>query len=99
MSILTQVLPVSSQNTWAQICTLILENIRNVGAELDLSQLYFLEQEKQRTRLHCSRGFTPQHPSLCSALGDVKLGCCCSSMETHSIKRSVRCSLANQKAT
>uniref|UniRef100_A0A3Q1GCW1 Integrin alpha FG-GAP repeat containing 1 n=1 Tax=Acanthochromis polyacanthus TaxID=80966 RepID=A0A3Q1GCW1_9TELE len=36
--------------------------------------------------------FTPLHPMLCIALGDVWLGCSCSAMETHSIKLSVHCS-------
>uniref|UniRef100_A0A3B4D4Z4 Protein kinase domain-containing protein n=1 Tax=Pygocentrus nattereri TaxID=42514 RepID=A0A3B4D4Z4_PYGNA len=46
----------------------------------------------QRTRLHCSRvqwwRFTPLHSTLCIALGDVRLGCSCSAMETHSMKLS-----------
>ncbi|CAI9544268.1 unnamed protein product [Staurois parvus] len=42
--------------------------------------------------------FTPLHPTLCISLGDVRLGCSCSAMETHSMKLSTHfCS--NLKAT
>ncbi|CAI9596682.1 unnamed protein product, partial [Staurois parvus] len=38
-------------------------------------------------------------PRLCIALGDVRLGCSCSAMETHSMKLSTHCCCANLKAT
>ncbi|CAI9536180.1 unnamed protein product, partial [Staurois parvus] len=53
-----------------------------------------------RERLHCFsvKGFTALHPTLCISLGDVRLGCSCSTMKTHSIKLCThRC--ANLKAT
>ncbi|CAI9595168.1 unnamed protein product, partial [Staurois parvus] len=56
----------------------------------------------QRTCLHCSRVqwcFTPLHLMLCIALGDVRLGCSCSAMETHTMKLSMHCCCANLKAT
>uniref|UniRef100_A0AAR2ITW4 non-specific serine/threonine protein kinase n=1 Tax=Pygocentrus nattereri TaxID=42514 RepID=A0AAR2ITW4_PYGNA len=52
-----------------------------------------IDSSLQRTRLHCSRvpwwRFTPLHSMLCIALGDVRLGCSCSAMETHSMKLSM----------
>ncbi|CAI9578620.1 unnamed protein product [Staurois parvus] len=42
--------------------------------------------------------FTPLHPTLCIALDDVRLGCSCSAMETHSMKLSMHCCCANLKA-
>ncbi|CAI9558466.1 unnamed protein product, partial [Staurois parvus] len=56
-----------------------------------------------RERLHCSRVpvvacFTPLHVTVCIALDDVRLGCSCSAMETHSMKLSTHC-CANLKAT
>ena len=43
--------------------------------------------------------FTPLQLTLCIALGDVRLGCSCSAMETQSMKLSTHCSWANLKAT
>ncbi|CAI9566896.1 unnamed protein product [Staurois parvus] len=39
------------------------------------------------------------HLTLCIALGDVRLGCSCSAMETHSMNFCMRCCSANLKAT
>ncbi|CAI9595836.1 unnamed protein product, partial [Staurois parvus] len=41
----------------------------------------------------------PRHPTLCIALGDGRLGCSCSVMETHSMKLSTHCCWAHLKAT
>ncbi|CAI9539868.1 unnamed protein product, partial [Staurois parvus] len=54
---------------------------------------------RQRTHFHCSRVQLPLHPTLCIALGDVRLGCSCSAMETHSMKLYMHCCYANLKAT
>ncbi|CAI9537419.1 unnamed protein product, partial [Staurois parvus] len=43
--------------------------------------------------------FTSLHLTLCIALGDVRLGCSCLAMETHSMKLSTRGCCANLKAT
>ena len=51
------------------------------------------------TALESSGCFTPLHPTLCIALGDVWLGCSCSAMETHSMKLYMHCCWANLKAT
>ncbi|CAI9576055.1 unnamed protein product, partial [Staurois parvus] len=42
--------------------------------------------------------FTPLHQPLCIALGDIRLGCSCTAMETHSMRFSMQC-CANQKVT
>ncbi|CAI9532180.1 unnamed protein product, partial [Staurois parvus] len=39
------------------------------------------------------------YPTLCIPLSDVRLGCSCSAMETHSMKLSTHCCCANLKAT
>ncbi|CAI9579157.1 unnamed protein product, partial [Staurois parvus] len=43
--------------------------------------------------------FTPLNPTLCIALGDVRLGYSCLAMETHSMKLFTHYCCANLKAT
>ena len=56
------------------------------------SEIYH-SRERVSTALESSGGtLTPLHPTLCIALADVRLGCSCLAMETHSMKLSTRCS-------
>ncbi|CAI9607678.1 unnamed protein product, partial [Staurois parvus] len=43
--------------------------------------------------------FSPLHLTLCIALGDLRLGCSCLAMESHSMKLFMHCFCANLKAT
>ncbi|CAI9547136.1 unnamed protein product, partial [Staurois parvus] len=60
--------------------------------------LHLAQCSQASTVLLCSRVCcTPLHPTLCIALGDVRLGCSCSAMEKHPMKLSTHCCCANLK--
>ncbi|CAI9605813.1 unnamed protein product, partial [Staurois parvus] len=59
----------------------------------------FPDREHVSTAVESSGGMLYTTASdVCIALGDVRLGCICSAMETHSMKLSMHC-CANLKAT